>query len=67
MNSNKNLVLIGMMGSGKSIIGSLLSENLNLEFKDVDSIIEKEAEFKISEIFKRKGENLISAYFLCKF
>ena len=57
MNSNKNLVLIGMMGSGKSIIGSLLSENLNLEFKDVDSIIEKEAGFKISEIFKKKGEN----------
>ena len=57
MNSNKNLVLIGMMGSGKSIIGSLLSENLNLEFKDVDSIIEKEAGFKISEIFKKEGEN----------
>tara|TARA_B100002003_G_scaffold224294_1_gene229563 strand:+ start:321 stop:845 length:525 start_codon:yes stop_codon:yes gene_type:complete len=57
MNSNKNLVLIGMMGSGKSIIGSLLSENLNLEFKDVDSIIEKEAGFKISKIFKKKGEN----------
>ncbi len=57
MNSNKNLVLIGMMGSGKSIIGSLLSENLNLEFKDVDSIIEKESGFKISEIFKKKGEN----------
>ena len=57
MNSNKNLVLIGMMGSGKSIIGSLLSENLNLEFKDVDSIVEKEAGFKISEIFKKKGEN----------
>ena len=57
MNSNKNLVLIGMMGSGKSIIGSLLSENLNLEFIDVDKIIEKEAGFKISEIFKKKGEN----------
>ena len=57
MNSNKNLVLIGMMGSGKSIIGSLLSENLNLEFNDVDKIIEKEAGFKISEIFKKEGEN----------
>ena len=56
MNSNKNLVLIGMMGSGKSIIGSLLSENLNLEFNDVDKIIEKEAGFKVSEIFKKEGE-----------
>ena len=57
MNSNKNLVLIGMMGSGKSIIGSLLSEHLNLEFNDVDKTIEKEAGFKISEIFKKEGEN----------
>ena len=57
MNSNKNLVLIGMMGSGKSIIGSLLSESLNLEFNDVDKTIEKEAGFKISEIFKKEGEN----------
>ena len=57
MNSNKNLVLIGMMGSGKSIIGSLLSESLNLKFKDVDKIIEKEAGFKILEIFKKEGEN----------
>ena len=40
MNSNKNLVLIGMMGSGKSIIGSLLAVTLNLEFYDVDNIIE---------------------------
>ena len=56
MNSNNNLVLIGMMGSGKSIIGSLLSENLNLEFNDVDKIIEKEAGFKVSEIFKKEGE-----------
>ena len=57
MNSNKNLVLLGMMGSGKSTIGSLLSKSLNLEFKDVDKIIEKEVGLTISEIFKKEGEN----------
>ena len=57
MKLNKNLVLIGMMGSGKSIIGSLLSESLNLVFKDVDKVIEKEAGCRISEIFKKEGEN----------
>ena len=56
MKSNKNLVLLGMMGSGKSIIGYLLSKNLNIEFMDVDEIIEKEEGCKISEIFEKKGE-----------
>ena len=56
MESNKNLVLLGMMGSGKSKIGYLLSKNLNIEFMDVDEIIEKEEGCKISEIFEKKGE-----------
>ena len=56
MKSDKNLILLGMMGSGKSTIGRLLSKSLNLEFYDVDQIIEKEANLKISEIFKKKGE-----------
>ena len=56
MKSNKNLVLLGMMGSGKSIIGYLLSKNLNIEFMDVDEIIEKEEGYKISEIFEKRGE-----------
>ena len=56
MKSNKNLVLLGMMGSGKSTIGYLLSKKLNIEFNDVDEIIEKEEECEISKIFERKGE-----------
>ena len=56
MKSDKNLVLLGMMGSGKSIIGYLLSKNLNIEFMDVDEIIEKEEGYKISEIFEKRGE-----------
>jgi len=56
MESNKNLVLIGMMGSGKSTIGRLLSKELNLEFCDVDNNVEIETGLKISEIFEKKGE-----------
>ena len=57
MKSKKNLVLVGMMGSGKSTIGSLISKKLNLKFIDIDNVLENEAKMKISEIFEKKGEN----------
>ena len=57
MKSKRNLVLLGMMGSGKSTIGYLLSKNLNLEFYDIDTIIEKQEGRKIAEIFSTEGEN----------
>ena len=41
MKLNKNLILIGMMASGKSTIGRLLARKLNLKFFDTDFIIEK--------------------------
>ena len=56
MNLNKNIVLLGMMGSGKSTIGYLLSKNLNFNFFDVDKFIEKETDLKIYDIFQKKGE-----------
>ena len=56
MDLNKNIVLLGMMGSGKSTIGYLLSKNINLNFFDVDNFIEKETKLKIHEIFQKKGE-----------
>jgi len=57
MNLNKNLVFLGMMGSGKSSIGNLVSKKLNLKFMDIDNLIEDEAGISISNIFEKKGED----------
>jgi shikimate kinase len=57
MDSIKNLVFLGMMGSGKSSVGSLVSKKLNLPFIDIDSLVVKDTGMSISEIFKNKGEN----------
>ena len=57
MKSKENLVFLGMMGSGKSSIGSLVAKKLNLEFIDIDKEIEKKLGMNIKEIFNSKGEN----------
>ena len=57
MKSKRNIVFLGMMGSGKSSIGKIVSKELKLDFYDIDNIIEKHLKMKISEIFLKKGEN----------
>jgi shikimate kinase len=57
MNSNKNLIFLGMMGSGKSSIGNLVSLKLNLPFVDIDNLIIKNTNMTVSEIFDKKGED----------
>ncbi|WP_415300186.1 shikimate kinase [Candidatus Pelagibacter sp. Uisw_134_02] len=57
MNSNKNIVFLGMMGSGKSSIGNLVSKKLNIPFIDIDYLIEKHAGMSIAEIFRNNGED----------
>jgi len=57
MNSNKNLVFLGMMGSGKSSIGNLVSKKLKLPFVDIDNLIVENTGMSVSEIFDKKGEN----------
>jgi len=52
----KSLILTGMMGVGKSTIGKYLSNKLNVQFKDIDVIVEKKLELSIPEIFEKKGE-----------
>ena len=56
MKSKENIVFLGMMGSGKTSIGLLLSEKLKLNFFDIDNLIEIEMGMKISKIFDTKGE-----------
>lgn len=50
------IFLIGMMGSGKTTLGKVLSEILNKEFIDIDTEIEKKENMKIFDIFSEKGE-----------
>ena len=57
MNSNKNLVFLGMMGSGKSSIGNLVSKKLDLPFIDIDSLIIENTGMSVLEIFEKKGED----------
>ena len=57
MNSNKNLVFLGMMGSGKSSIGFLVSKKLNLPFLDIDNLIVENTGMSIAEIFEKKSED----------
>ena len=57
MNSNKNLVFLGMMGCGKSSIGSLVSKKLGVPFIDIDNLIIENEGMCISEIFDKNGEN----------
>ena len=52
----KKIVLIGMMGSGKSTVGKILSKTLKLNFIDTDILIEKKCGLKIKEIFDKYGE-----------
>tara|TARA_S200000501_G_C20829664_1_gene746616 strand:+ start:36 stop:548 length:513 start_codon:yes stop_codon:yes gene_type:complete len=56
MESNKNLVFLGMMGSGKTTLGKIVSKKLNKNFVDIDHEIEIKEGMKISEIFQKKGE-----------
>ena len=55
------LVLVGLMGAGKSSVGKRLSEYLNVGFIDADREIEKAAGMSIVEIFEKFGEKYFRA------
>jgi shikimate kinase len=50
------LYLIGLLGSGKSVLGKELSQLLKLPFIDLDDVLEKQDGVEVSKIFSEKGE-----------
>jgi shikimate kinase len=52
----RTLVMVGMMGAGKSSVGRRLAARLGMPFVDADSEIEAAANATITEIFERHGE-----------
>lgn len=57
--NDRNLILAGFMGSGKSAVGRLCAERLGMDFLDTDQEIARRAGMPIPEVFERCGE----AYF----
>jgi shikimate kinase len=55
----KNIILVGMMSSGKTTLGKKLAKLLSYRFVDLDKLIENSENMSIPEIFAQKGE----AYF----
>ena len=52
----KKILLLGYMGSGKSVIGKLMAKKLDILHYDLDNLIENHLQMSISEIFQQKGE-----------
>lgn len=55
-NDPRPLVLVGLMGAGKSTVGRRLAAALSLPFADADAEIEKAAGMPVTELFQRYGE-----------
>ncbi len=53
-----SLYLIGMMGSGKTTIGTLLADRLSYQFFDTDQLIEQITQQSVSQIFADSGESV---------
>lgn len=57
----KTVVLVGMMGAGKTAVGTAVARQLGVEFKDSDEEIVRAASRTIAEIFERDGEPFFRA------
>lgn len=54
--SQQSVMLIGLMGSGKTVLGRLLAEAMGRQFVDTDKLIEDESGLRITDIFELYGE-----------
>ncbi|HEX2146316.1 MAG TPA: shikimate kinase [Pseudorhizobium sp.] len=52
----RNLIFVGLMGAGKSVIGRMVAQALSLPFVDTDAEIERVSQMKVSELFAAYGE-----------
>lgn len=57
MATDKTIVLVGLMGSGKSSIGKLLASRMGRFFVDTDKVIEERSKMTISAYFEAHGED----------
>ncbi|WP_298432974.1 shikimate kinase [uncultured Jannaschia sp.] len=58
---NRPVVLVGMMGCGKTAVGTALAERLGVPFRDTDAAMAEAARMTIPEIFARDGEAFFRA------
>ncbi len=56
MKDIENIFLIGLMGSGKTTVGRILSQTLNKDFYDSDHVVEEKTGVKVPLIFEYEGE-----------
>ncbi len=52
----QHIVLVGFMGTGKTVVGKQLAERLGRDFLELDEMIEKKEGCSIREIFEKRGE-----------
>jgi shikimate kinase len=53
---NRNLIFVGLMGAGKSVIGRMVAQTLGIPFIDTDAEIESVSRMTIAELFAQYGE-----------
>ena len=53
----RRVVLVGLMGAGKTTVGQLLAGRLGWSFRDLDAVIEQRAGKTVAELFAQEGEN----------